>query len=118
MQTTVDLNEYQKSALVTWDAGKFRDHELARLYLALKLSGEAGEAAEKCGKLIRDKDGLMAVSAEDAHALKLELGDVLWYLAVLAHELGFTLEHVAISNIHKLRDRQARGVLKGSGDNR
>ena len=48
----------------------------------------------------------------------LELGDVLWYVAQLASELGYELEDVANQNLSKLRDRSARGQLKGSGEHR
>jgi NTP pyrophosphatase (non-canonical NTP hydrolase) len=117
MRWNLTLDEYQNYALNTWK-GKLPGTELGRVYLALKLAGEAGEAAEKCGKLIRDKQGLIDISGGDKHAIALELGDVLWYLSVLAGELGFTLEEVANMNLEKLRDREARGVLGGSGDNR
>jgi NTP pyrophosphatase (non-canonical NTP hydrolase) len=54
----------------------------------------------------------------DTDGLKKELGDVLWYLAALASDLGVTLEEVAAGNVAKLRSRAERGVLGGSGDNR
>lgn len=111
------LNEYQAYAKNTWK-GKLPGTEMGRVYLALKLAGEAGEAAEKCGKLVRDKNGLMDIADEDGRALALELGDVLWYLSVLAGELGYSLNEVAELNLEKLRDRKARGVIGGSGDNR
>ena len=47
-----------------------------------------------------------------------ELGDVLWYVAQIATELDTDLETVARENLMKLEDRQNRGVLGGSGDNR
>ncbi len=47
-----------------------------------------------------------------------ELGDVLWYIAASAKELGFTLEQVAQLNLKKLADRKERGVIKSEGDNR
>ncbi len=108
---------YQDEAIKTW-SGKLPLTEVGRLYLACKLAGEAGEVAEKMAKLVRDKDGLKYISIEDQHAIKLELGDVLWYLTVISAELGFNLDHVATSNIAKLRSRQARGKIGGSGDNR
>ena len=51
-------------------------------------------------------------------ALKKELGDVFWYIAAICYEAGLDMEDVAESNIRKLRDRQERNVLHGSGDNR
>ena len=51
-------------------------------------------------------------------SLEKELGDVLWYVAMTAHRLGLTLDQVAVTNIHKLADRQQRNVIKGEGDNR
>lgn len=88
----------------------------ALTYLFLKLNGEAGEAAEKFAKIIRDKGGKGTL--EDRAEILKELGDVLWYVAMLADELDESLEEVAKANVAKLRDRQERGVLGGSGDNR
>lgn len=90
--------------------------ERALSYLFMKLNGEAGEAGEKFAKIIRDKDGKGTV--EDREEVLKELGDVLWYVAMLADELDESLEEVAKRNIAKLKDRQERGVLGGSGDNR
>jgi hypothetical protein len=47
-----------------------------------------------------------------------ELGDVLWYCASLADELGVNLEDVAKLNLIKLEDRMNRGKIQGSGDKR
>jgi NTP pyrophosphatase (non-canonical NTP hydrolase) len=85
----------------------------ALTYLALGLTGEAGEIANKAKKLLRDGD-----TPELRYALTGELGDVLWYLTRLADELYISLESLAASNAAKLRDRQVRGVLGGSGDHR
>lgn len=42
---------------------------------------------------------------------------ILW-LACLSKKYGYTLERVAEINLAKLRDRQARGVISGNGDER
>jgi len=111
----MNFNEYQDQALTTAIFPK----EVAFIYLPLKLVGEAGEVAEKFGKHYR-KNGLTTIEANSpqAHDLLAELGDVLWYIAVLANELGYSLEQVASMNINKLKSRQLRGVLEGNGDNR
>ena len=46
------------------------------------------------------------------------MGDVLWYIAMLAWELDYNLSDVAYYNVEKLQDRKQRGTLKGSGDKR
>jgi len=85
-------------------------------YPALGLAGEAGEVCEKIKKIMRDQKG--HITEENAEDLSKELGDVLWYVAMLAIELNLSLSSVAEGNVEKLKDRKDRGVLKGSGDNR
>ena len=85
-------------------------------YLALGLTGESGEIADKIKKLLRDKQGVVA--EEDRIALLKECGDVLWYLAQFAHDLGSSLEDVAEMNVKKLAERKAKQTLQGSGDTR
>ena len=79
-------------------------------------AGEAGEVAEKIKKVLRDKGGVMDVATK-AEIAK-ELGDVLWYVAQLATELGLNLNDVAGANMAKLLSRMERDQLHGSGDNR
>jgi len=92
-------------------------------YCLFKLGGEAGEVLEKMGKLLRDR-GVRWNSDPKSwpddvqEALKKELGDVLWYVAGVARELGFSLQSVAECNLEKLEDREKRGKIHGSGDNR
>ncbi len=86
------------------------------IYPTLGLVGEAGEVAEKIKKVIRDKKGV--VDLKTKRAIAKELGDVLWYLAQVATELGLSLEQIASQNLRKLASRKARGKLRGSGDNR
>ena len=85
-------------------------------YPALGLCGEAGEAAEKVKKALRDDGGVL--TDERRAALAGELGDVLWYVAQLATEAGLDLDTLAEDNLAKLLSRQERNVLQGSGDTR
>ena len=106
------LNDYQQAALLT--AIYPHDHEIP--YLALALGEECGEVAGKVKKVIRDKDGQFF--QPDVRAIALELGDVLWYAANLAHVLGYQLSEIAQLNIDKINSRLERGTLHGEGDNR
>jgi NTP pyrophosphatase (non-canonical NTP hydrolase) len=107
------FDEYQQKALRT---ARPHDANDELMHLVLGLVGEAGEIAEKFKKWVRDQNSDEAQLNRDD--LAKELGDVLWYIAVLAEYLGLNLEDIADKNIAKLADRQKRGVLKGAGDNR
>ena len=107
------VNDYQVAALLT---AVYPGRGENIIYPTLGLCGEAGEVAEKVKKLLRDNEGILTETVKEAIAL--ELSDVAWYMAVLSHELGFTLEEIFQKNIDKLASRKERGVLQGSGDNR
>lgn len=108
----MELSEYQRLSRST---AKYPRSE-ALTYPALGLAGEAGEFADHAKKVIRDDGG--EVTSERREAMGKELGDVLWYVAQLASELGLGLDEIAGGNLEKLRSRQQRGVLSGSGDER
>ena len=109
----MELDEYQRGALRT---AAPRDKRNELLHLVLGLVGESGEVAEKFKKWIRDLDS--DESRIDRADIAKELGDVLWYVAVLADYLDLALDDIATANLAKLASRQDRGVLSGSGDNR
>ena len=108
----MELNKYQQEALVT--AVYPEDKKV--IYPALGLCGESGEVAEKVKKVIRDNNG--ELTEEKRLEIAKEIGDVLWYVATLSHDLGYELEDIALMNINKLRSRQKRDKINGSGDNR
>lgn len=111
----MNFKDYQNRARDTWFVPQTK-LEYGLLYPALGLGSEAGEVLGKIKKIIRDHDGILTNQMLDN--LKNELGDVLWYLTILADYLELDLEEIAEQNISKLADRKARGVIAGSGDNR
>lgn len=109
----MECNEYQKRARET---AIYPDVGSNIYYPVLGLCGEAGEVAEKLKKVIRDKNG--RISGKTKTAIINELGDVLWYVANTASELGADLNEIAENNLNKLASRKERDVIKGDGDNR
>jgi len=109
----LDFNLYQKQARKTAVYPNLGNNFI---YPTLGLTGEAGEVAEKIKKVLRDKKGF--IDRNTQRELKKELGDVLWYLANLATEIGLSLEEIAVQNLKKLSSRKKRGKIHGSGDNR
>lgn len=107
------FGEYEEQARTT---AAYPDIGNNLIYPTLGLTGEAGEVADKVKKIIRDDGGIL--TEERRNAIRKELGDVLWYSAALARELGTTLEAVAQENIAKLASRRERGEIHGSGDDR
>ena len=106
------LNDYQDIASKTAAYPK----EVGLSYVTLGLTGEAGEIANKVKKIYRDNGGV--ITEDIKNSLAKEVGDVLWYVAMLSRELGFSLEDIAQMNIDKLSRRYERGSIQGSGDDR
>lgn len=112
--SSLSFDDYQKQAIKT---ALNQDTEfLTLMYRTLGLVGEAGEVAEKVKKILRDKGG--SVSPADKQEIIKEMGDVMWYLQALADYLKVPLSQIADVNLEKIHSRKARGVTKGSGDNR
>ena len=109
---TMDFNSYQRVAKTT--AIYPATHKI--LYPALGLAGEAGEVANKVKKLVRD--GTSSLPKEWKENIASEIGDVLWYCAVLADDLGISLGKIAADNETKLQRRKDKGTISGSGDTR
>lgn len=106
------LNEYQEKALST----AIYSDNYKIIYPTLGLTGEAGEVSDKVKKVLRDKDGNF--DKETNKQIALELGDVMWYCATLANDLGYTLDDICQMNYDKLQSRKNRDAIHGNGDNR
>ena len=106
------FNEYQRAARGT----AIYPQDMKVVYPTIGLAGETGEVAEKVKKTIRDKQGVF--DPDTMRELAKELGDVLWYIAAIAGDLGLDLDDVAQMNIDKIHSRQDRNLLHGQGDNR
>lgn len=95
------LSEYQQRAARTM-VGRELSH--ANLAIAgLGLAGESGEVADLIKKMVGHGHPL------DRDKLIEELGDVLWYCAMLATLLDVKLDAVAVRNIQKLLKRYPDG---------
>ncbi len=108
------FDDYQKQTRKTLI--RHPDSLIATTILAMGVSGEAGEVLEKWKKILVYQNG--AVSDEDKKQIGKELGDVVWYVAALADDLGLSLEELMQENLKKLAGRKNRDTLRGQGDNR
>lgn len=109
----MNFDEYQKESRKT---AQYPDLGKNYLYPVLGLCGESGEVAEKFKKLIRDKNNVLT---DDYKAeIKKELGDIIWYIAQIATELGISFDDIAETNIEKIMSRMERSKINGNGDNR
>lgn len=119
------LNDYQERAMVTCLPSCKND-----VYAINGLTAEVGEINDKVAKWVRK--GICRIEAnhivfntsseeevaEYRKELAKEVGDCLWFLALLSKTLGYTLGEVGEMNIDKLKDRAMRNVIIGEGDNR
>lgn len=116
----MELDQYQKYALET----RQYPEEYKIIYPALGMNGESGEVADKVKKVlrdtvvIRDSKGSVILPDNVREELAKEVGDVLWYVAIMADDLGYSLDEIASMNYKKLKSRKQRDAISGSGDNR
>ena len=119
MQDKLIIKEVMTAELYQQEATKTAifPKEKALEYLALGLTSEAGEVAGKVKKLIRDGEDVEGLEMKKI-AIASEVGDVLWYCAMMAKEVGVPLNTIMQMNLEKLRSRKERGKLSGDGDDR
>lgn len=109
------FDEYQRLALST-AYPEHLDTLMGKSIWALGIAGEAGEVADKIKKILVYENG--KITDKDKAELAKELGDVLWYIAILSHTLDLSFDKIATDNVKKIKSRQKRDVISGSGDNR
>jgi len=109
------LDEYQMQAATT-AIYSGREQLPGLVYCALGLGGESGEIDQLLKRVLRDHQGVVS----DALRARIadELGDVLWYVARLANEIGRNLSEIAAANLDKLARRELQGKLQGEGGDR
>ena len=100
------------------------------VYAINGLAAEVGEIQDKIAKWVRKeyitiKNNQVNFTQKAVDSgidfpkeLAKEVGDVMWFVALLAKRMGYTLEQIASRNICKLQSRKERGVIDGDGDNR
>jgi NTP pyrophosphatase (non-canonical NTP hydrolase) len=93
-------NEYQELALKTVNPNLDFNEVLSMC--GLGLSGESGEVADMLKKHLYHFNGERSI---DHTRYTQELGDIMWYVAVLAATLSIPLENVMQQNIAKLAAR-------------
>ena len=94
-------NEYQHLAMTTLNPALSKQDVLINSVMGL--CGESGEAIDIVKKHLHQGHPL------DREKLIKELGDIAWYLAEAAHALDVDLDDVLEANIAKLRARYPKG---------
>src|SRR6056300_767586 len=107
-----DLDMYQKVAITT----AIYPREQAIIYPTLGLTGEAGEVANKVKKIIRD--GSDSKDEKLVSEIKAEIGDCLWYIAVLANDFDIKLYDIESTNLEKIANRKKNNTIHCSRDRR
>lgn len=95
------MNNYQELAMRTMNKNAKKEKQI--INAALGLAGESGEVADLIKKWQFQGHEL------SAEKVKNELGDICWYIALMATALDFTLDEVLQMNIDKLKNRYPDG---------
>jgi NTP pyrophosphatase (non-canonical NTP hydrolase) len=98
----VDTSTYQALAQRTLNPDLTPDEVL--LMCGLGIPGEAGEVADHIKKACYHRGKPLNVEK-----IGEELGDLLWYVAVLCTRLNLSLDEVMCANIAKLEERHGAG---------
>lgn len=110
----MNLADYQAKARLTAVYPK----ENEAWYLSVGLPNEVGELLNWMKKYARGDEAYqdMRTNPEKLKLIEAEMGDILWYMALLADWFGISLADAAENNTKKLLSRYNRGKILGDGD--
>lgn len=94
------LGAFQRQAKRT--AKKFRDPDRAILTWGLGIAGEAGDVASCIKKTVIHKNN-------QREGIRENIGDTLWYMAMICSHFGWNLEDILTENMKKLEKRYPNG---------
>lgn len=103
------IEDYAKWTRKMWLSKDLKEKDLT--IMTIGLGEEAGEVLGLLKKRVRDGN-------LDLNNLKKELGDVIYYWAMLCNYFKISPVEVLATNMFKIEDRHRRGTLRGSGDDR
>lgn len=98
-------SKYQQFCKSLWKSEN-KTPEMQLAIAALGLVGESGETADFIKKSLRNTDYPIQIDK-----IKLELGDVLYYVCTIATLLGFSIEEIIAANMEKLTNRNNEGSI-------
>lgn len=96
----MNLNDYQKAVLKT--AASYDPKEKEIMTWGLGIAGEAGDVAGCIKKTCSHNDDQTAGIREN-------LGDTMWYLAMICNFYSWDLQEVLDENVDKLAKRYKKG---------
>lgn len=102
----MDMDDFQQRAKVTDQYPITGDKEDNKSFIVplLGLAGEAGTLLSEYKKFLRDG----SAHEHFAEEVREELGDLLWYVAIVADRFGLVLSDVAEQNLAKARSRWSK----------
>ncbi|PGF00905.1 nucleoside triphosphate pyrophosphohydrolase family protein [Bacillus toyonensis] len=111
-----ELNDYQERALRTWNTDSNADDNFRITNAALGLAGESSEIADIIKKAIYHGHGFEGKLSK--HEIAKELGDIMYYVSIMAEEVDYSLQEIAEININKLAKRYPEGFSVEASINR
>jgi len=99
----MDLKEYQEFCKTV--AKEYDDPDKEIIHWGLGLVGEAGDVAGCIKKTVAHEN-------DQRKGIRENVGDTLWYAAMICSFYGWDLEEVLKENIEKLKKRYSKGEFK------